>query len=117
MIHTPEPWKLWLDESITEGLPAVVAEHPITHKGKFFVAQCNTIPDTQRIVACVNGCAGLNPTAYRELVEATKQTVKDLHHESVIPAWCEVCDMELEGCCCCIKDLKTALAHAQRQEG
>lgn|SRR3990167_5406120 len=33
--------------------------------------------DLRRIVECVNGCAGLNPAAYQECVEALKLIVKD----------------------------------------
>ena len=45
MSHTPEPW----------------TEKTIVR-----------FEDMPRVRACVNGCAGLNPAAYREVVEALK---------------------------------------------
>jgi hypothetical protein len=84
--HTPEPWR-------------IVNEHPqkavyyiFPHKGRnCYTKHCGIasisrytnekthLADAERIVACVNGCEGLNPAAYREvhslLVEAVKEAI------------------------------------------
>lgn len=41
--------------------------------------------NSSRIVACINGCAGLNPGAYREVVE----TLKMLRNDRVPACWCD----------------------------
>lgn len=68
MTHTPEPWKVVGTEIAarqTQDLDAgVVAGMSINYSQPMREANAT------RIVACVNGCAGLNPTAYRELVDA-----------------------------------------------
>ena len=38
-----------------------------------------------RIVACVNGCAGLNPAAFRECVEALRLAIEKLRDEGYRP--------------------------------
>ena len=80
--HTPEPWRTeknhWGDVNI------IRSEH-------FFVG-CTIVrgipeplppreeieANAARIVACVNGCAGLNPTAYKECVEAMHYVIDPL---------------------------------------
>lgn len=70
---TPAPWKA-VDAEIaatrTEDLDAgVVATMSINY------SQAMREANAARIVACVNGCAGLNPAAYRECVEALQALV------------------------------------------
>ena len=76
MSHTKEPWKV-------DGLnyptdiygspdekhigPTLIATTKVEDFGYAMAKQNAT-----RIVAAVNGCAGLNPVAYRECVEALK---------------------------------------------
>lgn len=70
--HTPGPW---IVEDVSEDGLAVFSETgPI-------VAQCHR-PDAsdhaanaERIIACVNGCEGLNPEAFGDLLEALKHIV------------------------------------------
>ena len=40
-----------------------------------------------RIVACVNGCTGLNPAAFRECVEALKAVEQGIEVASKLPGW------------------------------
>lgn len=71
--HTKEPWQ--------QGTARGFARNTIYADGNI-VCEVNTSAledgeidsNTIRIVACVNGCAGLNPEAYRELVD----TIKDI---------------------------------------
>ena len=62
MSHTPEPWKQNGEAICTETkiIGSVLSIHPQRYE------------DAARIVACVNGCAGLNPAAYREVVDSAK---------------------------------------------
>ena len=69
MSHTPEPWKQGTN------YPGRVLSVPTNRS----VAECGLDTDqpseeelanAARIVACVNGCAGLNPASSREVVEA-----------------------------------------------
>ena len=72
MSHTPEPWKkshngrdLELIVQERAGFNMVIAELKHPDIG-------GELANAARIVACVNGCAGLNPAAYREIIEAAK---------------------------------------------
>lgn len=78
--HTNEPWK-WKTETIHGfGCRILVGKNAvgddeqilgdIPGDGAEWVAPMPA--DEQHIVACVNGCAGLNPAAYRQVVEALK---------------------------------------------
>ena len=79
MSHTPEPWTI---ETSLHGLLGVYGNGESK-------AVCGTIrkevrdkTNLARIVAAVNGCAGLNPAAYRECVEALKEALARLEqHE------------------------------------
>jgi len=71
--HIVEPW--WIGGEDRNGEPTINGED-------WFVAVCPTgcitpgIPiahaNAERIVACVNGCAGINPEAVPELLEAAR---------------------------------------------
>ena len=72
--HTPEPWGVWLNpdggnlEMITDdGL----ARHIVYVVGNTHEAKANG----RRIVACVNACAGINPEAVPNLLEAAKDFI------------------------------------------
>lgn len=66
--HTPEPWKIGNRGMIyTDDLRVAIVE---PCKDASIEEQA---ANATRIVACVNGCAGLNPAAYRQVVEALKQ--------------------------------------------
>lgn len=79
MSHTPEPWEIKtignapaiciVSNGSTMSLGGIVADcDPTT--GKVPVEECEA--NAARIVACVNGCAGLNPAALHGLVKAIK---------------------------------------------
>ena len=116
MSHTPEPWRV-NPNVVDGGLPSVLAVHPITKKGSFYVAQCNTDPDATHIVACVNGCAGLNPAAYREVIELLRELLPSLEHERVHHGDGYDCQgwraETVDACTCRVRRLQLALAHAQ----
>ena len=61
--HTQEPWE---DSQIDELLHGCMNNNFTTR----------TIANRHRTLACVNGCADLNPTAYREVVEALKALLR-----------------------------------------
>lgn len=67
---TPEPW------SVKEtSIPGYALLQAGTLKGNFASVSVQLpTADAQRAVDCVNGCAGLNPAAYRAVVEALKNT-------------------------------------------
>ena len=80
MSHTPEPWKY-------ENIEGKNREGFASHLHRIAQEQTNTmvvsmeqksicdVPDAIRIVAAINGCAGLNPAAYRQVVEALRALV------------------------------------------
>ena len=67
MSHTTEPWTVGESCHVENGqdIRWVVQNENIICKG--------TLQDMVRLVACVNGCAGLNPAAYHQAVEALKE--------------------------------------------
>ena len=91
MSHTPEPWK-----------EVEYSDYEIKQAGSIrgFNNQCVVSPrqgvvgrnleeseaNANRIVACVNGCAGLNPAAYRECVEALTAIIARINGEFDNPA-------------------------------
>ena len=68
MGHTPEPWTL------THRMDTYhVGNDKVKHT--IMDSESNHFPcnvDVTRIVSCVNGCQGLNPAAFRAVVEALK---------------------------------------------
>ena len=78
MSHTPEPWEIghyqksgydiWLGNNL---------EHEKINRraGK---VNLRTIANATRIVSCINGCAGLNPAAYREVINNLKAVIYTL---------------------------------------
>lgn len=71
MSHTPEPWETNVSDQAKND------EWEIFHTGAdgetHWIAEFVNKDDAHRIVACLNGCAGLNPAAYREVVEALRE--------------------------------------------
>lgn len=85
MSHTPEPWTTRNGIEINNQLGK-----EILCSGSY-ERNCD---DAARIVACVNGCAGLNPAAYRACVEALKVCFDWIvlgNHEEA-PGWIEARD-------------------------
>ena len=73
MSHTPEPWITVPENAMPAGTWNIGTEQDsgsigITYPGTLGVDAAKS--NAARIVACVNGCAGLNPAAYRQVVEA-----------------------------------------------
>ena len=66
---TAEPWKLNKWGNVYSGKNI---DNALTVNGMALTSSLTkeAVANTQRIIACVNGCAGLNPGAYRECVEA-----------------------------------------------
>ena len=93
--HTKEPWRIELGVII--GADDIELGALDGHEN---YERCQI--DKVRIVACVNGCAGLNPAAYRECVEALKRTVEYAAYNP-----------ELEDEFSWVKHAKQALAHAE----
>ena len=63
MSHTPEPW-------IKQRQPGgTYSIFPQDSDGRSIAAMMSE-PNADRLIAVVNGCAGLNPAAFRECVEA-----------------------------------------------
>lgn len=63
-----------------------ICSHGRGGNDKDFIAEGQA--NMRRIVACVNGCAGLNPAAYRECVAALKtlsDEIKNLITEHTLP--------------------------------
>ena len=60
MSHTTEPWKKAQDIQLA---------------GFWLSGGNEATANTERVLACVNGCAGLNPAAYQQVVAALKNAV------------------------------------------
>jgi hypothetical protein len=95
--HTPEPWAVekatHSHEFGTDFIECILvnsARQEIARTSTRIVCNDST-PNAERIVACVNACAGLNPEAIQELIaalDAVTQQLSDLH--------AAICDQELE---------------------
>lgn len=64
--HTPEPWEAFLTTGRIwpKGLGPYICS--VRYNPRTKIAEANTA----HIVACVNGCAGINPAAVPDLLEA-----------------------------------------------
>ena len=75
---TPEPWKVTPASKV--GIYDIATLYlgdagplHVTPASPIFNTECGEAEaDADRIVECVNGCAGLNPAAFRECVEFLK---------------------------------------------
>jgi hypothetical protein len=82
--HTPQPWT-FDDEGMVVAGPCgsstdqrdICYLNPETGDEKDWFASAETaIANGHRIVACVEGCEGLNPSAYREVLAALESIVE-----------------------------------------
>lgn len=71
--HTPEPW-CKLNDCGTVGIWGPQGDCVAVNNG----CSCDNEANADRIVACVNACAGLNPEAVPDVVEALKQCEREL---------------------------------------
>lgn len=91
MSHTPEPWPpLTPEEIILFGDEGVISPKDFEHARQ-----------------CVNGCAGFNPAAFRECVEA----LKEIATMTTKPNKREWAFLQVGAIAC----VKQALAHAEAQ--
>ena len=77
--HTPEPWRY---------------SNGFIFSGKEIVGgSCNETND-KRIIACVNACAGINPDAVPEMLEALRAIIsvpaEQFANARQFQAWCEL---------------------------
>ena len=86
MSHTPEPWKVvpginHYGAAITAG-DTIIAE--VYAPSGYAIPRVREMDEQNanaaHIVACVNGCAGLNPAAYRECVEVLQNLCGAVSH-------------------------------------
>ncbi len=89
MKHTPEPWEYGFDEyggydCCSAGYIILSAEqHICTIDVGDYEGKSNHIPNeaaeanAERIVSCVNACAGINPEAVPELLAEHRQWARD----------------------------------------
>jgi hypothetical protein len=71
MNHTPEPWQhIWKHDTHR------VARDP---KGRMKGTVTLALDDYDRALACVNGCAGLDPAAYAAVVKALGSVLEFCH--------------------------------------
>lgn len=80
--HTAEPWRAGKDgQSIIcdtkIGKWREDNEH-LAHYGGYVVAETVTPSNRDRIIACVNPCAGINPEAVPDLLSALRRLVSDV---------------------------------------
>lgn len=85
MKHTPEPWKVQFDDRKRQ-YPSVWSpvRNPVGKKTLICHVYRTTASgkaNAHRIAACVNGCAGLNPKAYRACVKALRLVLQGLTYK------------------------------------
>ena len=92
--HTPEPWEVSIVNSSRFPFTIVSVSNDVT----VWLADINALPEAEanadRIVACANGCANLNPAAYQECVKVLGQCMDEIaaltfgtdHESDVFPA-------------------------------
>jgi hypothetical protein len=92
---TKEPWRADRLGRIDTGKNVPLRQ--LFQPGDDITSSANACANAQRVEACVNGCAGLNPAAYRECVEAMKRAVRMIPEQTAVMV------------------LERALAHAEPQ--
>lgn len=95
--HTPEPWRAYDRFIILSG-----DQHPLADLGKTPKSAKKKTANRNRIIACVNACANINPAAVKPMMEALAEWAKihDLDQKSdpdVTPTdwWREEVEKEL----------------------
>lgn len=83
--HTPEPWRIVKPEApvgFQKEADRLIAGPEGEHIAESFQYQKDgrtdpgqAIANADRIVACVNGCQGINPEAVKDLLKALKELV------------------------------------------
>ena len=68
--YTPTPWEVDPDYDWVRDENGKVVANCTGHDSQR--------ANAQRICACVNGCQGLNPSAYKEVVEACKMLIEHM---------------------------------------
>ena len=70
--HTPEPWRKWGENAITDGQDEIVAETLLRKEDRLLPTNNMRGANANRIVSCVNACKGIpDPeTTVPELVAA-----------------------------------------------
>ena len=88
MKHAPEPWTLEIKGQTatiydaTGNVIGILADIELGWTDSSTGHYHNPEDDVgllKLILACVNGCAGLNPAAYRQVVEALKKAQEDIN--------------------------------------
>ncbi len=91
--HSQEPWEAIIRKSVLDAIegedrsPAFVVTSPdgdVCYTARHYVAphpnsdadEARTRANWNRIAACVNGCANLNPAAYQECINALAELVR-----------------------------------------
>lgn len=76
---TPEPWTTW--DKFPSLLLVAAADDNISCCIPQGADESSVNANAQRILACINGCQGLNPAAYRECVEAIHHAIRQITEE------------------------------------
>lgn len=80
MTHTKEPWRIDpiynCDIETDSGVHQIANTHPKALAGPHKSGEC--IDNAARIVECVNACAGLNPAAIPDVVDAAIRLSDDV---------------------------------------
>ena len=73
--HTPGPW---YEHNTTKDYRDITNEPDGNGNSIAHVYHDNSAANAARIVACVNGCEGINPEAVKEMLEACEKTLEQL---------------------------------------
>lgn len=110
MSHSHEPWEFAKVDGNFPGANYFIGTRGDFHRGGQLLVQ--TVAGTKadeanaaRIVACINGCANLNPTAYRECVEVLSRMI-ECYEEQPQP------DIAAG----CLEAARTAIRHAEGKD-
>ena len=81
MSHTKEPWKATEYQELSNGekLFQLIASQPNALRPGGEWGRIQGEANAARIVACINGCTGLNPAAYRSVVEALRDMLTNAY--------------------------------------
>lgn len=90
--HTEEPWAVAMvqisglnEPAILSGETRVCSLPALTNAGGRRNVRADTIAaDAKRIVACVNACAGMNPSALAGAVEALEKLIRQAESQGCV---------------------------------